>query len=128
MEIRTLSEKKNRKTRLRFTRFLVSRFGMSIPTAYGKLHKSRVRRWELLGIENCIRTFSPEYEGELKDFIQGLESKHQFYAFMEKECGMSIKTASIHFPLFDFTELELIGFQAAYDEFQESQGNKKEEE
>lgn len=117
MDLSTLSEEKNKWIRLSFTRFLQSQFGLNVQTAYGKLRRGRVRKWELVGIEHCIREFNPDYVGDLKDFLESTESKTKFYAFMEKEYEMSAKTAFVRFQQFKFSELELKGINAAYDEF-----------
>lgn len=121
MDVRTLSEKKNRWIRLSFTRFLTEFYGMNFQTAHGKLHNARIRRWELLGIESCIKAYSPEFTGSLSDFFSQTESKTRFCAYMKSECGMSSKTAFIRFTKFDFTNVELKGFNAIYDHFVSSQ-------
>lgn len=121
MEIRTLSEKRNRWIRLSFTRFLVERYGMNLQTAYGKLHKARIQKWEVMGIVKCILAHSPDYSGEPADFFSQTESKIRFCTFMESECGMSAKTAFVRFRSFDFSAIELKGFDVAYEEFLEHQ-------
>lgn len=117
MDLSTLSEEKSRWIRLSFTRFLHIRFGLNVQTAYGKLRRGRVRKWELVGIEHCIRKFDPDYSGDLKHFLESIESKTKFYVFMEKKYQMSGKTSCTRFQQFNFTELELKGLKAAYDEF-----------
>ena len=119
MDISTLSEKKNRLIRLRFTRFLVNRYGENFQRIRGKLYSSRIRKWELVGIESCILEFSPEYDGEMKDFLATTDRKTKFYYFMELECGMSTRTAFVRFQKFNFSELELKGLNAVYAEFQD---------
>lgn len=117
MEISTLREKKNNWIRLAFTRFLTDRYKMSFQTASSKMRVTRIRKWELVGIRNCILAFCPDYEGNFEDFMTSIESKSKFYCFMEYEFGMSSKTAFVRFQQFNFSELELKGLNAAYDEF-----------
>lgn len=114
--IQTLSSKKLRPIRLGFSRYLVDKYAMSMSTAYQKIRNNRVKQWELIGISGCVAEFMPEYEGELCDFYKTLSKKSLFAQYM-KDKGMSISTVYERFRKFDFTEIELKGFNEIYKEY-----------
>lgn len=119
MKISTLRSQRKRPMRLMFTHYLVENYGVNVQTAYGKLRRMQVRRWEAEGIRRCILTFAPEYNGELKDFYAGLPSRIAFARFMKEKMQMSEKTTDKRFGAFDFTPLEIKGLDEAYQEFKE---------
>ena len=118
MKISTLSEHRSRNVRLSFTRYLVTQYGMNQQTAYGKLRTARVKKWEISGIERCIRQFAPDYQGEMKDFYSSLSKKTEFCQYMNDKMEMSIKTVSSRFRRFDFTKIELDGLESIYHKFE----------
>jgi len=89
---------------------------MNIQTAYGKIKRKLVKEWELKGIENCVHLFDPSYKGELKDFYSQCR-RTEFCRFMRREMGLCEKTTCRRFKAFDFSELELKGLNAVYEEF-----------
>lgn len=99
-----------------FTRYLVEKYGMNVQTAYGKLRRMAVRRWEAEGIRRCIHGFDPGYTGKPEDFWDGLEDKRAFISFMDEQMGMGACTAERRFGRFDFTPLEVKGLDEAYGE------------
>lgn len=108
----------NRK-RLAFSRFLIKNYGMNIQTAYAKIKRARVKEWELKGIRNCIYIYDPSYEGELRNFYEQC-SRTSFCRFMSKKMGMCENTTCKRFKAFNFTEMELKGLEAIYEEFETS--------
>lgn len=114
--IQALSEKKLSPMRLGFSRYLVDKYGMSMSTAYQKIRLKRVRRWEVEGMEKCMREFDPEYKGKLEDFFSSVRVKGEFIEFM-KERGMGERSLRSHFRSFDFTEIELRGMESIYEEY-----------
>lgn len=101
--------------RLAFTRFLIREYGMNIQTVYGKLRRSLVKEWELEGIANCIVAFQPGYEGNIYDFWEQCR-KTDFCRFMETK-GISENTVRKRFTIQNFSTLEVIGLNAAYERF-----------
>ena len=83
-----------------FTRYLVEKYGMNVQTAYGKLRRMAVRRWEAEGIRRCIHGFDPGYTGKPEDFWDGLEDKRAFISFMDEQMGMGACTAERRFGKF----------------------------
>lgn len=114
--IQALSEKKLSPLRLGFSRYLVDRYGMSMSTAYQKIRLNRVRRWEVEGVEKCLRDFDPDYDGRMEDFFENVHRKGKFIEFM-KERGMGEHALRTHFRNFDFTELEIRGLESVYKEY-----------
>lgn len=62
--------------------------------------------------------FMPEYEGRLCDFYKTLSKKSLFAQYM-KDKGMSTSTVYERFRRFDFSEIELKGFEKIYKEYKE---------
>lgn len=110
-----LGGKRENRHRLAFTRFLIREYGMNIQTVYGKLRRSLVKEWELEGIANCIVAFQPGYEGNIYDFWEQCR-KTDFCRFMESK-GISDNTVRKRFTVRNFSTLEVIGLNAAYDRF-----------
>lgn len=117
--ISRLVDQKHKPFRLGFTRYLVEQYGMSASTAYPKIRTSRFRKWETVGISDCIALFSPEYSGEAKDFYNSLPDKGSFQKFMSEKMGMGGRTVSIRFRAFDFSEVEMKGLNNIYKEYME---------
>ena len=114
---RLLAKQDKRPIRLCFSRYVSSRYGMNMCTAYGKFRSGRVKRWEAVGIQGCISQYMPEYVGKPEDFFGSLPSKTDFARFMSSEMGMCSNTVWKRFPVFDFTELEMKGLNEAYREY-----------
>lgn len=119
VEISTLRERlsKRRNIRLAFTRYLAERYGMKVQTAHTKVRRFIFRPWELVGIEECISRFLPEYTGKPEDFYRNSTMKPKFRRFMSEEMGMCPFVSRRRFTDFDFTELELKGVIRAYEDF-----------
>lgn len=115
-----LGGRRENRHRLAFTRFLIREYGLNIQTVYGKLRRSLVKEWELEGIANCIVAFQPDYEGNIYVFWEQCR-KTDFCRFMETK-GISENTVRKRFTLQNFSELEVIGLNAAYERFKEESG------
>lgn len=122
--ISRLSQKKLRPYRLGFTQYLVENYGMSSSTAYPKIRKNRMKRWEVVGIAGCVKAFMPEYDGKLCDFYEGISCKGKFLSFMS-EMGMSDRTARDRFREFDFTEVEIKGMEKIFQEYKKTMEEKE---
>lgn len=116
MKISTLRKEQRRPFRLVFTHYLVEKYGMNVQTAYGKLRKMAVRRWEAEGIRKCILGFDPGYTGKPENFWDSLEDKKAFVCYMGERMEMGACTVEKRFGNFDFTPLEVKGFDEAYEE------------
>lgn len=117
MKKHTISGLEQRFLRLGFTRYVVHDYGMNINTAYRKFRHGIVRRWELLGIRECICRYAGDDVENINDFYNNLEVKSNFVKFMEEEMGMSEHTVRKRFKAFDFSKLEIKGLSNVYNEF-----------
>lgn len=118
MKISTISDKKNRFLRLGFTRHVVQKFGVNEYTTYGRLRRGIFSKWMLIGIRQCICQYlKDDTFTDFEGFYESLAVKSEFIKFMSSEMGMCERTARSRFKNFDFNELELIGLDAAYEEF-----------
>jgi hypothetical protein len=79
-----------------------------------------MKRWELVGIKGCIKQYMPGYDGELRDFYTSIKGRNRFITFMNEQMGMSRSAAIKRFRLFDFTEVEIKGFEEIYSEYKQT--------
>lgn len=124
MDIDIYNPNRGNRKRLAFSRFLIKNYGMNIQTAYGKIRRRLVKEWELKGIVNCVRMFDSGYSGDLKNFYEQCR-RTEFCRFMSKNMGMCEKTTCKRFKAFDFSEIELKGLEAIYEEFKTMQATKE---
>ena len=118
MKISTILSGKKRVLRLGFTRYVVEKYGLNRFTAHTKIRRGMFRKWEIVGIAECVNIFlGYPYEGRLEDFYEILSVKSDFLKFMSSELGISERTARRRFKDFDFTEFEIKGLEKVYQEF-----------
>lgn len=103
------------------SRYMNMEYGIPVRTMYYKLRERRIKKWEWMGIENCIRDFMPGYTGELADFWDAVPGRWKFIDYMS-EHGMSAMTVYRHFAGFNFKEWELIGLSRIVDDWRKSEG------
>lgn len=118
MKISTILSGKKKMLRLGFTRYVVEKYGLNRFTAHTKFRRGLVRKWEMVGISQCVELFlGYPYQGRLEEFYDSLPVKSDFVKFMSAEMGLSERTVRRRFKAFDFTELEVKGLEKAYQEF-----------
>lgn len=118
MKIRTMLGKKHKSLRLCFTHYVVEKYGINIYTAHTRFRRGILSQWMIVGIRGCIREFLEDDSfTDFENFYKDLPVKSKFIEFMQEEMGMCERTARERFKKFDFSELELIGLEAVYEQF-----------
>lgn len=102
------------------SRYMSERWEVSFRTIYYKLRENRVKKWEWMGIENCIRDYMPEYQGQICDFWNAVPRRWEFIHYMT-ERGMSAMTVYRHFTNFDFKGWELKGIAQIAEDWKKSE-------
>lgn len=105
---------------IHLSRYMGSHYDCSFRTIYHKLRENRVKKWEWMGIENCIRDYMPEYRGPLADFWNFVPARWKFIGYMT-ERGMSAMTVYHHFTDFDFKDWELKGISGIVEDWKKDE-------
>lgn len=121
MEYRDNAVKRNEIHRFSF--WCAEKFGISPRGIYEKLRWNRTKKWEWEGVENCVREYMPEWDGDLAGFWQGCSRSRNLFAAFMADKQMSYATVWKRFGKCDFSEMELKGIKSVYREYRSLQEN-----
>lgn len=102
------------------SRYMKEHYGIPFSTMYNKLRSSKVKRWEWMGIENCIRDYMPDYSGKLDEFWNMVPGRWKFIDYMT-ERGMSAMTVYRYFGEFKFKNWEVIGLARIVEDWKKQE-------
>lgn len=93
-------------------------YGMKRGTAYNRFFRDGFKKWELFGVDYCIKDCCNingiDAPSDIKTFFGNNEQKKIFVSYMSK-VGMSRPTLYKRFRPFSFKDWEIVGVRALID-------------
>ena len=114
--VKRFSGNRNKNINLWLSRYINQKYGVKIPTVYGKLRCGRFKPWEVLGVDECCRRFCGGEVDSPNEWFNSLTRRKDFLRHMASY-GMSRATVYRKFGHNGISAYERRGFRNVVRDF-----------